>query len=76
MKKRDLIRDNNLWHIVAKASAKEHLWLPLTWHLEDTAQVMEYLVRSWISDGFFRGVRLSKEDVVKIGIFLALVHDL
>ena len=76
MKKRELIRDNNLWHIVAKASAKEHLWLPLTWHLEDTAQVMEYLVRSWISDGFFRGVRLSKEDVMKTGIFLAMVHDL
>ena len=52
-----------VWALNAKTSSDdETLWLPLIFHLQDTAAVMEYLLSHWLpkrSPDFLNIFRLS-----------------
>lgn len=63
--------------ITAKTSGQDkNLWLPLRWHLEDTANVMEYLCKEWVPPAFYDEIGLSRAEGRKYAHFLALAHDL
>ena len=66
-----------LWWIIAKTCPEdETLWLPLIYHLADTAYIMDYLTKEWIANAVYREIELPKEACRKIVRFLALVHDI
>lgn len=54
----------------------EHLWLPLTFHLEDTARVMEYLLTNWLPESYYRCLGLDREAFFALAIAAALFHDI
>lgn len=53
-----------------------NLWLPLWMHLRDTAEIMELLVRKWLSDSVKRASGLEEEELVQLARFLGWGHDL
>ena len=52
------------------------LWLPLWMHLRDTAEIMELLVRKWLSDSVKKASGLEEEELVQLARFLGWGHDL
>lgn len=54
----------------------ETLWLPLVVHLQDTAAVMEYLLRHWLPEQYCKGLELTREEFFRLALFNALVHDI
>lgn len=69
------MKDNLL--VTGKTSQKlEEYYLPLLWHLQDTAGVMNYLVNNWVSYAFFREIGLKRSECKKLITFLAFTHDL
>lgn len=63
--------------IAAKTSKEdENLWLPLSWHLLDTAAVMDYLVNKWLPAAVYHELGMKRTECRKYAHFLALVHDL
>lgn len=69
--------ESNLWWLTAKTSRQDdNLWLPLAWHLKDTAEVMRYLLHHWVPNAFYTEIGFTdKESARKIAIFLAAIHD-
>ena len=53
-----------------------NLWLPLWMHLRDTAEIMELLVRKWLSDSVKKASGLEEEELVQLARFLGWGHDL
>lgn len=63
--------------IVAKTSSERNdFWLPLTWHLLDTAETMSYLQREWMPLGSKSIFDLKPKDLTSLLRYLALTHDL
>lgn len=52
------------------------VWLPLSWHLLDTAGVMEVLARTWLPAAVYKEIGIKRADCKKIARFLALTHDI
>lgn len=50
-------------------------WLSLLEHLRDTAAIMDYLVREWVSDSIVASCKLDYNTFRKSAIFVAAVHD-
>ena len=64
-------------HMIAKTDPKRSgRYLSLADHLEDTAAVADYLVRTWVSESIYQSVGFEKEEFRRIIIFLAWTHDL
>lgn len=62
--------------LVAKTdSESENLWLPLAFHLRDTAAVMEYLTQNWLPQRYCDCLDLSREDFLKLAKAAAMFHD-
>ena len=62
--------------LVAKTdSESENLWLPLVFHLRDTAAVMEYLTQNWLPQRYCDCLDLSREDFLKLAKAAAMFHD-
>ena len=62
--------------LVAKTdSESENLWLPLAFHLRDTAAVMEYLTQNWLPQRYCDCLDLNREDFLKLAKAAALFHD-
>lgn len=62
--------------LVAKTdSESENLWLPLVFHLRDTAAVMEYLTQNWLPQRYCDCLDLNREDFLKLAKAAALFHD-
>ena len=53
-----------------------NLWLPLWMHLQDTAEIMELLVRKWLPDSVKKASGLEEEELVQLARFLGWGHDL
>lgn len=66
-----------LWWLTAKTSRQnDNLWLPLVWHLKDTAEVMKYLLHHWVPDAFYTEIGFTDRAAArKIAVFLAAIHD-
>ena len=63
--------------MIAKTDPKRSgRYLSLADHLEDTAAVADYLVRTWVSESIYQSVGFEKEEFRQIIIFLAWTHDL
>lgn len=63
--------------IAAKSSSKNDAgWLPLEWHLRDTAGVIEYLSKNWLPRAFFDEVGLRFNEAVRYAKLLAYTHDI
>lgn len=61
--------------IAAKSDAENcDNWLPLWIHLCDTAYVMDFLLNNWVSS-IYDVDSMEKEQIKKVGIFAAAVHD-
>lgn len=54
----------------------ETLWLPLIVHLQDTAAVMEYLLRHWLPEQYCEGLDLNRKEFFQLALFTAFVHDI
>ena len=54
----------------------ETLWLPLVVHLQDTAAVMEYLLGHWLPERYCDSLNLSREELFRLAIAIALLHDI
>lgn len=67
----------NLWWLTAKTSRQDdNLWLPLAWHLKDTAEVMRYLLHHWVPNAFYAEIGFTDKTAArKIAVFLAAGHD-
>lgn len=69
--------DSNLWWLAAKTSKQSgDLWLPLVYHLRDTAEVMDYLLHHWVARVFYTEIDLSRRETIRVACFLAMAHDL
>ena len=49
--------------------------LTLRLHLRDSAEVMRFLIEKWAANQFCEVVHLSKEELKRVAIFLAGIHD-
>lgn len=56
-------------------SGKEHSVLPTWVHMADTAAVMQYLLRERTSDATYGAFAMTAEQLRKLAVFAALVHD-
>ena len=63
-------------HLAAKTGDRDGEWLPLRFHLSDTACVSEYLLTHFLSDSFRMHTEISPELLKKTVLFLAYVHDI
>ena len=52
------------------------LWLPLWMHLQDTAAIMEMLVREWLPDSTKKFLGMQEEEIVAVSRFLGCIHDI
>lgn len=68
---------SSLWWLTAKTSRQnDNLWLPLAWHLKDTAEVMKYLLHHWVPNAFYTEIGFKNRTAArKIAVFLAASHD-
>ena len=68
---------SSLWWLTAKTSRQnDNLWLPLAWHLKDTAEVMKYLLHHWVPNAFYTEIGFKNRAAArKIAVFLAASHD-
>ena len=62
--------------LIAKSGATPDEWLPLWMHLEDTAGIMQMLLKEFVSNSFASSCGVSKEELEKSAVFLAYVHDI
>lgn len=51
-------------------------WLPVRAHLLDTAGIMERLVLRWLSPSAARAVFEDPAEIVRLCVFIAMVHDI
>ena len=60
------------------SESKSNKFLPLSIHLKDTASVIIYLATEWLPDSARLAMAdgLSEDELVRVCIFIALVHDL
>lgn len=58
------------------AKADQDKWLPLSQHLEDTKNVMEKLLESYIAPSVCVAAGLSYESFHKLALFVAYTHDI
>lgn len=60
------------------SESKSNKFLPLNIHLKDTASVIIYLATEWLPDSARLAMAdgLSEDELVRVCIFIALVHDL
>lgn len=67
-----------LYSMAAKLSSDGNSWLPIKIHLTDTAGIMEKLIVQWLPEHitYFLTGETDPEQLVKIGKFLALTHDI
>ncbi len=63
-------------NLIAKTGKETSEWLSLTVHLRDTAEMMKYLVREYVSPSFADSCGLSEEALRDTAVFLAAVHDI
>lgn len=63
-------------NLIAKTGKETSKWLSLTVHLRDTAEMMKYLVREYVSPSFADSCGLSEEALRDTAVFLAAVHDI
>ncbi len=52
------------------------LWLPLWMHLQDTAAIMEMLVREWLPDSTKKFLGMQEDEIVAVSGFLGCTHDI
>ena len=68
--------DRTLYALVAKIDPEdEGLWLPLIFHLEDTAAVMDYLLDHWLPERYWESLGLEREAFRLLADLAALLHD-
>lgn len=67
-----------LYSMAAKLSSDGNRWLPIKIHLADTAGIIEKLIVQWLPGHmtYFLTGGTDPEQLVKIGKFLALTHDI
>lgn len=64
-------------HFVAKTDKNDNtLWLPLWMHLRDTAGVMKKIIDKWLPISSLRSTGITEEELTKVALFLAYMHDL
>ncbi len=51
-------------------------WLPLWMHLQDTAEMMELLVREWLPDSTKKFFGITEDEIIRLARFLGYTHDL
>ena len=62
---------------VAKTDKNDNtLWLPLWMHLRDTAGVMKKIIDKWLPISSLRSTGITEEELTKVALFLAYMHDL
>lgn len=70
------LADKAIYALVAKTDPeKESLWLPLIFHLKDTAAVMEYLVTDWLPEKYHENLGLNRKDFLQLAMAAAMFHD-
>ena len=62
--------------VIAKTGSSSSFWLPLWMHHKDTGMVMEYLLEEFVSDSFEDTCGLTKGELKKLALFIAMVHDI
>lgn len=68
---------NETTWLMAKTHADDEMcWLPLSFHLRDTASVMAFLAKEWVPQALRRATGLGDTAFLSVAAFLALVHDL
>lgn len=68
--------DNFLLMTAKTSREQESLWLPLTWHLMDTAEVIKILLNEWLPTAVCDEMGMNRTECRKIACFLGLAHDL
>lgn len=67
----------NMNYFIAKTDPMDQTkWLPLSYHLKDTAGVMQTLTGSWLPDAMIQATGLTKNAFQQIALFIALTHDI
>ena len=62
--------------LIAKTGKTASEWLPLAVHLEDTAGIMQCMIRDMIPPSFPESCALSPEAFEKTAVFFAYLHDI
>ena len=69
--------NESVWLIAAKTDPEGgDGWLPLVFHLRDTAEVAKRLLSIWLPEGWWRSFGLSREELEKLIILAVLIHDI
>lgn len=78
--KEELQFPSDFYSLAGKANTSEtgkNQWLPVWMHLEDTAGVMDLLIRKWMPVSVMRAAGFQDEAVFrKFCLFIAYVHDI
>lgn len=64
--------------LIAKSDQSNHSgnYLPLCMHLHDTADIIRYLVIEWLAASVYAAIDLSRDELIRLAIFLAAIHDI
>ena len=62
--------------VIAKTGSNSSFWLPLWMHHKDTGMVMKYLLEEFVSFSFADTCGLTKDELKKLALFIAMVHDI
>ncbi|MBQ8904849.1 MAG: CRISPR-associated helicase Cas3' [Ruminococcus sp.] len=68
----EMIRKN----LIAKTGNETSEWLSLSVHLCDTAEIMKYLIREYVSLSFADSCGMTQQMLENTAVFLAAVHDI
>lgn len=70
-------KKNQIYPSLIAKSGREQAgrMLTLRLHLRDSAEVMRFLIEKWAANQFCEVVHLSKEELKRVAIFLAGIHD-
>jgi len=61
---------------ILAAKADNGKWLPLSQHLEDTENVMEYLLEHYVAPSVYRASGLDQDSFHRLSLFVAYTHDI
>lgn len=71
-----MMHSNILMQYPGKASLNGAEWLPLWMHSMDTAEIIERLLKQWLSKQTVDSCNIEYCELEKLGCFIALVHDI
>jgi len=68
--------EHDLYRMLPGKSGENEKWLPLWMHIEDTAQVMQYLCTYRVPDCMLAACGMRQNEFARVAEFLARLHDI